>query len=91
MADIVSKSETFRMTFNFTPVLWEQILSYSAGTLDRELELTLKSPASLTLNERQYLLKKMFSGNPVSLIDPYPRYAELYDQFGRGGEDAAHR
>ncbi|MCD4652796.1 hypothetical protein K8T06_02555, partial [bacterium] len=91
MADIVSKSETFRMTFNFTPVLWEQILSYSAGTLDRELELTLKSPASLTLNERQYLLKKMFAGNPVSLIDPYPRYAELYDQFGRGGEDAAHR
>lgn len=91
MADVVSRSNEFKMTFNFTPVLWEQLLDYADGAMDQELLLTLKEPASLTLDERQFLLRKMFTGNPMTLIDPYPRYSELYDQFSRGGEDAAHR
>ncbi|MBN1297837.1 hypothetical protein JXA80_13760 [bacterium] len=91
MAHVAARASTHRMTFNFTPVLWEQLLAYASGTPDKELELCRKPTATLTLNERQYLLSKLFTGNPVSLIDPFPRYAELLDLYGRAGEDAAHR
>jgi len=77
MAKVVAKSSAFQMTFNFTPVLWEQLLAYSHGDLDKELELSLKPAVSLTIEERQYLLRKMFSGNPISLINPFPRYHRL--------------
>ena len=91
MARVIQSNPAFRMTVNFTPVLLEQLIHYGKDALDRELELTLKPPTALTLTERQFLLEKMFTGNPVSLIDPFPRYAELFDQFSRGGEDAASR
>jgi alpha-amylase/alpha-mannosidase (GH57 family) len=91
MARIVSESEAYRMTFNFTPILWEQLEKYSNGYTDRELEISLKSAASLSMDERRFLLAKMFRGNPVSLIKPYSRYLELFEHFGNGGEDAAHR
>ncbi len=91
MAQIVSESEDYRMTFNFTPVLWDQIRSYSNGIYDRELNISVKSAASLSIDERRFLLAKMFTGNPDSLIKPYPRYVELFQRFGAGGENAAHR
>ncbi|MBN1879599.1 hypothetical protein JW823_05755 [bacterium] len=91
MVELASESPAYRMTFNFTPVLWDQLDAYISGATDREIDVAVKPAESLSLTERQFLLSRMFTGNPVSLINPFPRYAELYDRFGRGGEDAAHR
>jgi alpha-amylase/alpha-mannosidase (GH57 family) len=91
MAGLTEKSGRFRMTFNFSPVLWDQIADYGNGATDRELDVSLKSTAALSMEDRRFILSKMFTGNPVSIINPHPRYAELYDRYGRGGEDAAYR
>lgn len=91
MADVTARSSAYRMTFNFTPVLWTQIDQYTGGAVDRELEIARKSASELNLQDRQYIIGKMFSGNHSALIDPFPRYAELLDHFGRGGENAANR
>ncbi|HPQ38783.1 MAG TPA: glycoside hydrolase family 57 protein [bacterium] len=91
MADVAARSSAYRMTFNFTPVLWHQILQYAGGATDRELEICARPASALSLNDRQFLINKLFTGNHAALIDPFPRYAELMDQFSRGGEDAAHR
>ncbi len=88
---LIKKSPQMRMTFNVTPVLWDQLEHYKNGGLDKELDVTLQSPQAWTLEDRRFMLTKMFTGNRISIINPFPRYAELYDRYGHGGEDAAYR
>ncbi|MGB3976937.1 MAG: glycoside hydrolase family 57 protein [bacterium] len=91
MPSLAKNSPRLRMTFNVTPVLWDQLELYKNGGTDKELAVSLKSPESLSMEDRRFMLTKMFTGNRISIINPFSRYAELYDRYGHGGEEAAYR
>jgi len=84
MAKLFAETSNVKVTFNFTPVLWEQLLVYSAGGTDRELQAAQKNTEELSRDEVRLILTKMFLGNPNSLIFPYPRYKQLYHSIGPG-------
>ncbi len=84
LANIYSELPDARVTFNFTPVLWEQLMEYGQGAVDREMLLSLKPTREIQGEERDYLIRKCFTGNPISLIKPYRRYNALFEKFGSG-------
>lgn len=78
MVEILRPYPKIRQTFNLVPSLLEQLVDYGHhGALDRALELTLKSVAMLTPDERAYLLERFFDLNWDHQLRPYPRYLEL--------------
>ena len=83
MAAILKKYPNVRQTFNFAPVLIEQINDYIAGKAKcRFIELTLKKPSELTRDEQVFILYNFFLSNQDNMIMPHPRYAELLKKRG---------
>ncbi|HIE26145.1 TPA: glycoside hydrolase [Candidatus Poribacteria bacterium] len=83
MAAILKEYPNVRQTFNFTPVLIEQINDYTNGKAqDRFIRLTLKDPSELTQDEQALILYNCFIANRDNMIMPYPRYAELLSKRG---------
>ncbi|HEY9664597.1 MAG TPA: glycoside hydrolase family 57 protein, partial [Allocoleopsis sp.] len=54
---------------------------------DPYLSLSLTPVASLTRQQRQFIIDNFFDANHHTMIDPYPRYAALYDQRQHQGRD----
>ncbi|HEC68822.1 MAG TPA: hypothetical protein ENI31_00830 [Candidatus Omnitrophica bacterium] len=76
----LSKYPRIKANFNFSGVLLDQLLDYVQNKAsDIYLELTKKDPVYLSLTERNFILKRFFSVNKPTLIDPYPRYSELFE------------
>lgn len=70
-----------KQTFNIVPSLLLQIYEYTQiGVKDRVQELSYKLPSSLSLEEKQEILKQFFVCNYQNLIAKYPRYLELYNK-----------
>jgi alpha-amylase/alpha-mannosidase (GH57 family) len=68
-------------TVNLVPSLIEQIEDYVAGrAIDPYLELLLAPIATLTPEQRQFIIERCFDAHYDTLIAPHPRYAELYEQ-----------
>ncbi len=66
------------MTLNLTPSLLLQLELYGQpGTTDHYLNLTLKEPDSLSVEEKQFIVDKFFQCSWDTMIHPYPRYKEL--------------
>jgi len=83
MADILKEYPNVRQTFNFAPVLIEQIHDYITGKANcRFIELTLKRPSELTRDEQIFILYNFFIANQDNMIMPHPRYAELLKKRG---------
>jgi len=77
----LSKFQKIKATFNFSPVLLDQIIDYAEHKAsDKFLELTKKKPEYLAENEKGFILKRFFSIYKERLIDPYPRYLQLYEK-----------
>jgi alpha-amylase/alpha-mannosidase (GH57 family) len=83
MIEILSEFPDIRQTFNFTPSLLEQITDYAQDRAqDSYMELSLKTAADLTGDERIFILENFFLANWENMIRPFPRYYELLAKRG---------
>jgi alpha-amylase/alpha-mannosidase (GH57 family) len=84
---ILEKYPKLHQTVNLVPSLILQLEDYVAGVaLDPYLELALTPEAQLTPEHKQYIVQHFFDGNHHTLIDPHPRYAELYQLRQKKGQ-----
>jgi len=77
------------MTFNLVPSLVAQIQDY-ANDQAREAfyDVAFKTAESLTPQDQATLLASAFQVNRENLLWRYPRFRELFDRFGSGGNVA---
>ncbi len=79
----VCEAENAHVTFNFSPVLLEQIAEQSEAPVADEFERVSRIPAAdLTEAERSFIVEHFFSANRETLINPIPRYAQLLELRG---------
>ncbi|MGO9272067.1 MAG: glycoside hydrolase [Terriglobia bacterium] len=80
------------MTFNLVPSLVAQIQDY-ANDQAREsfYDVAFKPAESLTPQDQATLLASAFQINRENLLWRYPRFRELFDRFGSGGNAARGR
>ncbi len=85
MAAIVAEHPGVRLTINLTPALLWQIDDYlERGATDRALELTLRDPATMDNDEREWVLGNFFEADWHNQIFPHARYRELFLQRREG-------
>lgn len=84
MVAILDKFPEVRMTFNLVPSLLNQVEDYvNNKVVDRFLNLTLKTPADLTWEDKIFILQNFFMANWDNMVMPYPRYLDLLLKRGR--------
>ncbi|HEY9625065.1 MAG TPA: glycoside hydrolase [Crinalium sp.] len=75
-------------TVNLVPSLILQIEDYVAGTaFDPYLSVALMPAETLDREQKQFVVEHFFDGNHRTLVDPHPRYAELYYQRQDKGQE----
>ncbi|AKG22917.1 glycoside hydrolase [Calothrix sp. 336/3] len=85
---ILEKYPKLHQTVNLVPSLILQLEDYVAGTaFDPYLEATLTPCERLTSDRRRFIIQHFFDANHHTLIDPHPRYAQLYYQRQEQGID----
>ena len=78
---VLSKYPKLHQTVNLVPSLILQIEDYVNGTAEDPYSvLTLTPVEHLTQLQKTYIIEHFFDANARHLIDPHPRYAELYHQ-----------
>ncbi len=75
---LASEFERVRLTFNLVPSLIEQLQLYLDGGSDRHLQLSRREAYNLSEADRREILDTFFASHPPRMIEPYPRYHELY-------------
>jgi alpha-amylase/alpha-mannosidase (GH57 family) len=74
-------------TVNLVPSLILQLEDYIAGTaFDPYLEASLTPTEQLGWEQKEFIVQHFFDANHHTLIDPHPRYAELYHQRQEKGQ-----
>ena len=87
---VLQEFPDIRCTINVVPSLWVQIEEYAAGEADDDgLRLTRKPAADLDDADQRYLLENLFLCNPARLINPFPRFSELYQLRNAAAKDTA--
>ncbi|MEA5581095.1 glycoside hydrolase [Nodularia harveyana UHCC-0300] len=85
---ILEKYPKLHQTVNLVPSLILQLEDYIAGTaFDPYLIASLTPDAQITQEQREFIIQHFFDANHHTLIDPHPRYRELYDQRQEKGQD----
>lgn len=78
---LLEKYPKLHQTVNLVPSLILQIEDYVAGTaFDPYLTVALQDANTLDRDQQEFIVQHFFDGNHHTLIDPHPRYAELYGQ-----------
>ncbi|AFZ11909.1 glycoside hydrolase family 57 [Crinalium epipsammum PCC 9333] len=78
---LLERYPKLHQTVNLVPSLILQIEDYIAGTaLDPYLTVALTPTEQLGAEQHQFIIQHFFDANHHTLIDPHPRYAELYQQ-----------
>ncbi len=78
---ILEKFPNLHQTVNLVPSLILQLQDYIDGTaFDSYLELTLTPEQNLNLEQKQFIAECFFDAHHHTMVEPYPRYAELLDQ-----------
>jgi alpha-amylase/alpha-mannosidase (GH57 family) len=78
---LLEKYPRLHQTVNLVPSLMMQIEDYVAGTaFDPYLSLALMPTEQLNRQQQQFIIEHFFDANHRTLIDPHPRYGELYGQ-----------
>jgi len=76
---LLERYPKLHQTVNLVPSLILQLEDYIAGTaLDPYLALTLTTTEQLNNQQKQFIIEHFFDANHHTLIDPHPRYRELY-------------
>lgn len=71
-----------KQNINLVPSLLLQIRDYlENGARDVVWLLSEKNAANLTHEEKKYIIKNFFLANYQTMIQPYPRYNELYRKY----------
>ena len=84
---ILERYPRLHQTVNLVPSLILQLEDYiERKALDPYSALTLTPEDQLTPKEHQAILRHFFDANHHRLIDPHPRYAQLYEQRQEKGE-----
>lgn len=82
--DLVLMLEKFpklHQTVNLVPSLITQLQDYIDGTaFDPYLELALTPAENLNLAQRRFVAERFFDANHHTMVEPYPRYAQLLRQ-----------
>lgn len=78
---MVQRHPKLHQTVNLAATLLRQIEEYAAGqALDPYLQLTLSSVETLAWEQKRFILERFFDAHYPTLIDPYPRYRQLFEQ-----------
>ncbi|GBE93437.1 glycoside hydrolase [Nostoc cycadae] len=78
---ILEQYPQLHQTVNLVPSLILQLEDYIAGTaFDPYLTASLTPAEQLTQYQQEFIVQHFFDANHHTLIDPHPRYAELYQQ-----------
>jgi alpha-amylase/alpha-mannosidase (GH57 family) len=78
---ILERYPKLHQTVNLVPSLMLQLEDYAAGTaMDPYLALALTPEANLTDEHKEYIVKHFFDGHYHTLVEPHPRYRQLYGQ-----------
>ncbi|MBM4387274.1 MAG: hypothetical protein FJ088_06010 [Deltaproteobacteria bacterium] len=79
MAALVKSRPGLRISFNLTPCLIMQLITYTTGkALDKYLDIAKKEPEELTRVEKGILLDNFFNLNYDTMISPMNRFRNLY-------------
>lgn len=84
---LLERYPKLHQTVNLVPSLILQIEDYVAGTaFDPYLEVALTPTETLRPEQKEFIIQHFFDANHHTLIDPHPRYAELYSQRQEKGQ-----
>ncbi|MGV0106131.1 glycoside hydrolase [Nostoc sp. DSM 114167] len=84
---LLERYPKLHQTVNLVPSLILQLEDYIAGTaFDPYLTASLTPDEQLTQQQREFIIQHFFDANHHTLIDPHPRYAELYQQRQEKGQ-----
>lgn len=76
---LLERYPKLHQTVNLVPSLILQLEDYVAGTaIDPYLAAALTPTEMLSVEQQQFIVEHFFDGNHHTLIDPHPRYKELY-------------
>ncbi len=79
--------ENVHVTFNLVPSLLDQLKLYTEGGSDSHLDLSRAPVEVLSSEQKLELLESFFAANPAQMINPFPRYRELYRKYNSGRSD----
>lgn len=75
-------------TVNLVPSLILQLEDYANGdAIDPYLALTLTPEEELNKNQKQFIIEHFFDANHHTMIDPHPRYRELFEHKQNNGKN----
>ncbi len=88
MVKLLDEFPGIHQTFNLAPALIAQIEDYVSGAArDPFLSLAAEPACELDLRERQFAVQYLFQAHVANTIGRYPRYHQLWQEFGRHPED----
>jgi alpha-amylase/alpha-mannosidase (GH57 family) len=88
MVKVLGEFPKVHATFNFVPLLAEQVEEYASGRFKEEwFEIAFSPADSLTLEQKRQALERAFQVNE-SLVHRWPRFSELLSQLRSGGAEA---
>jgi alpha-amylase/alpha-mannosidase (GH57 family) len=86
MVALLREFPRVKVTFNLVPSLLVQLEAFAKDQAnDRHLELGLKAADTLTDEERAFCIEHFFHAHRARMIDPYPRYRELFEKRANNG------
>ena len=78
---LLERYPKLHQTVNLVPSLILQLEDYIAGNaFDPYLAASLTPTEQLSREQQQFIIEHFFDANHHTLIDPHPRYAQLYQQ-----------
>ena len=81
MPALVEEFPDVHQTFNLVPSLVLQLEEYAEGTAhDASLDLAFKPVSDLTAEDRATILERLFPVPIRTMLQPFPRYFELYER-----------
>ena len=84
---LLEKYPKLHQTVNLVPSLILQLEDYAAGeAIDPYLALALTPEQQFQEKQKQFIIERFFDGYHRTLIDPHPRYAQLYQQKQEEGK-----
>ena len=81
---LATRYEKIKTTFNLVPSLIDQLELYLNGGTDPHLELSCLNPENINDFQKISILETFFSANLATMIEPYPRYKEIYRKARNG-------
>ena len=84
---LLAARHNIKATFNLVPSLLDQIELYGRGYTDRHLELSRIPARELSLENRKDILTGFFVAHYPTMIEPNPRYNQLFRKQESCGAD----